>query len=141
MRLVIGGTCPTNRVALSFARLLRRRGRRQQKKSSQSWRNTPEAAIDRFCCHAPIPRSCFFGVIQLSYTRVIAAAGAMTEMDIGDGAPGRATISGAADRAGYGAVARSLHWLIVALAVIIVLLIPLPRCRHRLDARKPGALI
>ena len=41
-------------------------------------------------------------------------------MDIGDGALGRATISGAADRAGYGAVARSLHWLIVALAVIIV---------------------
>ena len=41
-------------------------------------------------------------------------------MDIGDGALGRATISGAADGAGYGAVARSLHWLIVALAVIIV---------------------
>ena len=88
-----------------------------------------------------IPRSCFFGVIQLSCTRVIAAAGAMTEMDISDGAPGRATISGAADRAGYGAVARSLHWLIVALAVNIVLLIPLPCCRHRLDVRKPGSLI
>jgi cytochrome b561 len=41
-------------------------------------------------------------------------------MDIGDGALGRATISGAADRAGYGTVARSLHWLVVALAVIIV---------------------
>lgn len=88
-----------------------------------------------------IPRSCVFGVIQLGYTRVIAAAGAMTEMDIGDGAPGRATISGPADKAGYGAVARSLHWLIVAFAVNIVSLIPLPRCRHRLDARKPGSLI
>ena len=41
-------------------------------------------------------------------------------MDIGDRALGRATISGAAGSGGYGAVARSLHWLVAALAVIVV---------------------
>jgi hypothetical protein len=68
MRLVIGGTCPANRVALSFARLLCRRGRRQQNKSSQRWRNTPRASINRFCCPAPInPSQLLLGVIQLGY--------------------------------------------------------------------------